>query len=80
MLNLFYFYFTIFFWGGGLYLNDMFVDFFVEVEKYRLLLTSTVPTSESFINAIVASVSNFTNNRKVLKPCCIACRISICIV
>lgn len=59
----------------------IFVELFCfQVEKYRPRLTSTVLTRENFINAIVASVSNFTNNKRGLKPFFTACRISICFV
>lgn len=70
-----------FFWGGDLYFKlHVRWPFCFQVEKYRLRLTSAVPTTDSFFNAIVASVSNFTNNKRDLNPCCIACRISICLV
>lgn len=51
--------------------------FCFQVNKYRPHVTSTVLARGSFIDAIVASVSNFTNNKWGLKPYYITCRFSI---
>lgn len=54
--------------------------FCFQADKYRPHVTPTVLVRGSFINAIVASVSNFTNNKRGLKPCYRAYRFSICFV
>lgn len=51
--------------------------FCFQVNKYRPHMTSTILARGSFIDAIVASVSNSTNNKWGLKPYYITCRFSI---